>query len=88
MRTYTVTRKKSSKLGEVFYSIGNFSFRFKKGSTTFKSVPEVIAVRIVSDYRDGFSVKLDPETAEPKFPAEVGELTAGHLDDLIFKEEN
>ena len=65
MRTYTVTRKKSSKLGGVFYSIGNFSFRFKKGSNTFKDVPEIVAVRITADYKDDFNVKLNTDTAEP-----------------------
>ena len=76
MRTYTVTRKKDSKLGEVFYSIGTVSFRFKKGSTTFKDVPELIAVRVGTDYKDDFRVKLNAETAEPE---EVKDL---------FKEEN
>ena len=46
MRTYTVTRKKGSKLGNVSYSVGTFSFQFKKGSSIFRGVPEVIAVRV------------------------------------------
>lgn len=76
MRTYTVTRKKDSKLGEVFYSIGTVTFRFKKGTTTFKSVPELVAVRAGADYKNDFRVKLNTETAEPE---EVKDF---------FKEEN
>ena len=66
MRTYTVTRKKSSKLGDVFYSVGTFTFKFKKGSTTFRNVPEVVAVRVAVDRKADFDVKIEAENAEPE----------------------
>ncbi len=65
MRTYTVTRKKGSKLGNVSYSVGTFSFQFKKGSSIFRGVPEVIAVKVEAAYKADFNVKLEVETAEP-----------------------
>lgn len=66
MRTYTITRKKGSKLGNVFYSVGAFSFKFKKGSDTFRGVPEVIAVRVAVDHKESFNVKIETENAEPE----------------------
>jgi len=84
MRTYTVTRKKGSKLGEVFYSVGSRSFRFKKGSTTFKDVPELVAVRVNSDYKGDFSVKLNAETAEPE---EVFNDDTAFNDNIVVSEE-
>ncbi len=66
MRTYTVTRKKSSKLGKVSYSVGPFTLQFKKGSAIFRNVPEVIAVRVAVDYKDDFDVKIEVENAEPE----------------------
>lgn len=65
MRTYTVTRKKGSKLGKVFYSVGTFSFHFKTKTNKFTGVPEVIAVRVSVDYKDDFDVKIEVENAEP-----------------------
>ncbi len=79
MRTYTVTRKKGSKIGNVFYSVGTVTFHFKRGPT-FKSVPEVIAVRVAADYKEDFTIKLEVEE-----PDEVLLLDPSFTDE---KEEN
>jgi len=79
MRTYTVTRKKGSKIGNVFYSVGTVTFQFKNGST-FKSVPEVVAVRVATDYKEDFNIKLEVEE-----PDEVLLLDPSLIDK---KEEN
>jgi len=73
MRTYTVTRKKGSKVKDVRYSVGSFSFHFTKG--VHKDVPELIAVRIAADYPKDYTAKLDAETAEPEEFLDFEELT-------------
>ena len=59
MRTYEVKRPKDGAEVPILISVGTFSFSLAADKTSAKNVPEVIAVRLKSQF--GFILKPEKE---------------------------